>query len=180
MSNLVVAGLVGFLGAFLGLMAAATLVFFWAKKRLVMIQARLLTRVAAGDISWRSLVAALRIRRHAVTVAMVRRQLLQDANRASLAVAEAERLGVAGDQMGMEAATLTVAARDLDAHLGRIATAGIDPVLFARAGDLGIAAHRLQRDAERLAGRAASAGVIRPTQPTRPDDHGPFRHPSLD
>ena len=180
MSHLVVAGLVGFLGAFLGLMAAATLVFFWAKKRLVMIQARLLTRVAAGDISWRSLVAALRIRRHAVTVAMVRRQLLQDANRASLAVAEAERLGVAGDQMGMEAATLTVAARDLDAHLGRIATAGIDPVLFARAGDLGIATHRLQRDAERLAGRAASAGVIRPTQPTRPDDHGPFRHPSLD
>ena len=167
MSHLVVAGLVGFIGAFLGLMAAATLVFFWAKKRLVMVQAR------------RSLVAALRVRRHAVTIAMVRRQLLQDANRASLAVAEAERLGVAGDQMGMEAATLTVAARDLDAHLGRIATTGIDPVLFARAGDLGIAAHRLQRDAERLAGRAASAGVIRPTQPTGPDDHGPFRHPSL-
>ena len=90
MSRLMVDGLIGFMGAFLGLMAAAALVFFWAKKRILTLQARLVTRVASGDFSLRSLLAALRVRRHAVTVAMVRRQLRHDADRTSMAVAEAE------------------------------------------------------------------------------------------
>ena len=152
--------------------------FFWAKKRLLMVQARLLTRVAAGDFSFRSLIAALRIRRHAVTIAMVRRQLLQDAERASMAVTEAERLGVADEGMGMRAAELSVAAHDLNDHLGRIPTTGIDPVLFARAGDLGIAAHRLRRDAQRRSAPIATAGI--PDDPERrgQSDLGPFRHPS--
>ena len=109
---------------------------------------------------------------------MVRRQLVEDARTASLAVAEAERLGVADEHMGMQAANLTVAARDLDAHLGRSARAGVDPILFARAGDLGIAAHRLQRDAQRRAAHAATIGFP-PVAPVVPvDDRGPFRHPS--
>ncbi len=176
MSRLMVEGLVMFLAAFLGLMGAAVLVFFWAKKRLLMVQARLLTRVAAGDFSFRSLIAALRIRRHAVTIAMVRRQLLDDANRASVAVAEAERLGVADGHMGMRAAEITVAARDLDEHMGRLSTTGIDPVLFARAGDLGIAAHQLRRDAQRRSTHAATTGIPAIVEPRR--DRGPFRHPS--
>ena len=178
MSRLMVDGLVGFIGAFLGLMGAAVLVFFWAKKRLLMVQARLLTRVAAGEFSFRSLIAALRVRKHAVTIAMVRRQLLQDAERASMAVTEAERLGVADEGMGMRAAELSVAAHDLNDHLGRIPTTGIDPVLVARAGDLGIAAHRLRRDAQRRSAPIATAGI--PDDPERrgQSDLGPFRHPS--
>ena len=178
MTRLMVDGLIGFLGAFLGLMGAAVLVFFWAKKRLLMVQARLLTRVAAGDFSFRSLIAALRIRKHAVTIAMVRRQLLGDAERASMAVAEAERLGVADDGMGMRAAELSVAARDLDDHLSRLPTTGIDPVLFARAGDLGIAAHRLRRDAQRRSAPVATAGIPVDAAQRSRQGLGPFRHPS--
>jgi hypothetical protein len=178
MSRLVLEGLVMFFAAFLGLMGAAVLVFFWAKKRLVMVQARLLTRVAAGDFSFRSLIAALRIRRHAVTIAMVRRQLLDDASRASVAVAEAERLGVADEHMGMRAAEITVAARELDEHMGRLGTVGIDPVLFARAGDLGIAAHQLRRDAQLRTTHATTADIPRPAVEGGRAARGPFRHPS--
>ena len=174
MSRLMVDGLIGFIGAFLGLTAAAALLFFWAKKKVLTLQARLLTRVASGDLSFRSLIAALQMRRHAVTVAMVRRQLRTDADQAASAVAEAERLGVAEEGMGMQAAEIQVAARELDVPLARIPATKIDPLLFARAGDLGISAHRLRRHALRLAGHSAAVTI----QPAIERGSSPGAHPS--
>lgn len=164
MSHLMLAGFIGFIGAFLGLLAAGLLIFLWAKKRVLTLQARLVTRVASGDLSLRSLIAALRMRRHVVTIAMVRRQLRTDVEQCSAAVAEAERLGAAEDGMGMRSAELEVAARELDSHLARIPASRIDPVLVSRAGDLGIAAHRLRRDALRLAGRSSAVGLPAPAR----------------
>jgi hypothetical protein len=174
MSHLLLDGMLGFFGAFLGLIAAAIVLFVWGRRRLRLLRGRLAMRVLADDLHWRSLVAALRPTRHQVTTAMVRRKLRTDVDRCVVAVRTAERLGVAGDTLGTRSAELEVAAEGLDAHLGSIRSVGIDPVLFAQAGDLGITAHRLRSEAMRRANAVAVPGLDELTSTVAAE----FAHPS--
>lgn len=175
MSHLLLDGAIGFLGAFVGLLAAVGALFLWGRRRYRIVKGRLAQRVLSGDLSWRSLLAAIRFNRHEVTTAMVRRKLRSDVDRCVVAVRAAERLGAAGESLGSRSAELEVAAEALDAHLASVRSVGVDPVLFAKAGDLGITAHRLRMEASRRAGEAAVPGLDELTESVAAE----FAHPSL-
>ena len=175
MSNLLLDGFLGFVGAFLGLLAAAGLLFWWGRRRLRMFRAAMATRVLSGDLSWRGVLGSLRFNRHEATTIVVRRRLRSDVDRCAVAVRSAERLGVAGDTLGARSAELEVAAEALDAHLSSIGSARVDPTLLAKATSLSLAARQLREEASRRASDAAVPGLDDLTTSVAEE----FAHPSL-
>ena len=154
MENHVIDALVAFTGMFAAVLCAIGMTAWWMRRRLRIIRARLITRVAAGEFSLGSLIAAIRINRHAVTTAQVRRRLTEDVAGAVRAVGAAERAGAPIGDLGMLCAELETAATALDNAIVQVAPSGVSPVLLARAGELGISAHRLRAAAEKLLAHA--------------------------
>ena len=150
------------LGVFLGV-AAATLValglgFLWARRRFRTLRARMIMRVANGELSFGNVLAAIRVNRRGITTGMVRRRLRVDVDGALAAVSAAERSGAIIGDLGAMAADLDVAASSLDAAMASMGPSGATPVILARAGELGISAHQLRRKAEHLVTHAAVPG----------------------
>ena len=147
------------LGVFLGV-AAATLValglgFLWARRRFRTMRARMIMRVANGELSIGNVIAAIKVNRRGITTGMVRRRLRVDVDGALAAVTAAERSGALIGDLGSMAADLDVAASSLDAAMASMGPSGAAPVILARAGELGISAHQLRRKAELLLTHAA-------------------------
>ena len=163
MANHLLEALAVFVGVGTALCVAAIGGFFWTRRRFRMIRARLIMRVASGDLSLGGLIAALRFNRHTITTAMVRRKLRVDVDGAVAAVHAAERAGAPIGDLGSLAAELEVAACSIDDAMESMGPSGVTPVVLARAGDLGISAHQLRRKAEQLLAAAAvpdHAGIV--------------------
>ena len=148
-------GLVVFIAITAALLLVGCLSLVWLRRRVSMIRARLITRAAAGDFSFGEIIAALRVNRYTMTTARVRRRLRVDVAGAIAAVEVAQRSGAVVGEMGDHAARLDTAARSLENVMASMGTSGVTPTVLAKAGELGIAAHRLRNAAEIAAARAA-------------------------
>lgn len=175
MSHLLLDGFLGFIGAFVGLLAAAAVLFWWGRRKLRQLRAQLATRVLSSDLSVRSVLSSLRFNRNEAATAGVRWRLRTEIDRCAVAVRSAERLGVAGDALGARSAELHVAAEALDAHLASVASVNVDPTLLAKADSLGAAARQLQAEASRRASEAAVPGLDDLTSSVAEE----FAHPTL-
>ncbi len=173
MANHLLEALAVFVGVGTALCVAAVAGFFWTRRRFRMIRARLIMRVASGDLSLGGFIAAIRFNRHSITTAMVRRKLRVDVDGAVAAVHAAERAGAPVGDLGSLAAELDVAAQSIDGAMASMGPSGVTPVVLARAGDLGISANQLRRKAEHLLAAAAvpdHAGIVHRIQSI---DEGP-------
>jgi hypothetical protein len=147
-----------FAAVLVALFAFAGICFFWARRRFRMIRARLVMRVASGDLSFGSLFAAIRINRHGVATAMVRRRLLVDVDGAVTAVHAAERAGAPIGDLGALAADLEAASRSLDAAMASMGPSGVTPLVLSKARELDGSAVQLRSQAEHLLASAAVPG----------------------
>ncbi len=138
-----------FLGVLAGVLAIGIAGLLWVRRKVSIIRARLITRVAAGDLTFGGLISAIRVNRHTITTAMVRRRLRIDVDGAVAAVRLAERNGVFIGSMGQQVVDLDQAARSLETLMASMGMSGVTPVVLAKAGELGITAHHLRRAAEK-------------------------------
>ena|GEM_PF-2206723 len=147
-----------FMGVALAVCAVAAGTFFWARRKLRSLRARLLGSVAFGDVTVGSLATNARLNRRGVTTSIVRRQLRTAVEGALAAVRAAERAGAPICELGTLAADLDVAARGMDEAMASMGAAGVTPVVLNRATELISSAQALRAEAEHLLARAAVPG----------------------
>ena len=67
-----------FVGVTFALATFVGVAVFWARRRIRRFRTRLILRVANGEMSVGNLISTIRINRHGITTAMVRRRLRVD------------------------------------------------------------------------------------------------------
>ena len=147
-----------FTGVTVALAAAIGVGIFWARRRIRMFRARLIMRVASGELTVGNFITTIRINRHGVTTAMVRRRLRVNVDGAVTAVHAAERAGAPIGELGTLAADLEAAAHSLDEAMASMGASGVTSVVLARAEELSGSARQLRRAAERLLAATAVPG----------------------
>jgi len=147
-----------FVGVTFALATFVGVAVFWARRRIRRFRTRLILRVANGEMSVGNLISTIRINRHGITTAMVRRRLRVDVDGAVTAVRAAERAGAPIGQLGTLAAELEAAWRSLDAAIASMGGSGVTPVVLDRARELGDSARQVRRTAERLLAATAVPG----------------------
>ena len=144
-----------FAAAFAAFVAVGVGLLFWGRRRLRRLRAELLLRVGRGELTPSSLLATLRLNRHTLSTAAMRRRLSTNVAGASAAVRAAERTGVPVGDLGRLSAELEQAASSIDELLDSMGPAGATPVVLVRANELSRSAKQLRRAAELAATRVA-------------------------